>query len=134
LKHNRSILKKLLLVKTRLPVLDGGWIGKGSNLGVYRPTKKQNKPAHPVRRVCASYQGQWEIIKIKYWIFKTCNGLTKNNKHRHTTRNIPKPGDVGNLKFSAFTQNYNGLTSWSFEVPASAYCQPLGKIQRNPDN
>jgi hypothetical protein len=41
----------------------------------------------------------------------------------HTTRNIRKPGDVGNLNFCAFTQNCNGLISWSFEIPASAYCQ-----------
>jgi hypothetical protein len=42
-----------------------------------------------------------------------------------STRNIRKPGDVGNLNFCTFTQNCNGLISWSFEIPASAYCQPL---------
>jgi predicted SnoaL-like aldol condensation-catalyzing enzyme len=43
----------------------------------------------------------------------------------HITRNIRKPGDVGNLNFCTFTQNCNGLISWSFEIPASAYCHPL---------
>ena len=42
-----------------------------------------------------------------------------------TTRNIRKPGDVGTFKFCTFTQNGNGLISWSFEIPASAYCHPL---------
>ena len=41
------------------------------------------------------------------------------------TRNIRNPRDVGNLKFCTFTQIGNGLTSWSFEFPASAYCHPL---------
>jgi len=36
-----------------------------------------------------------------------------------------KPGDVGNLNFCTFTQILNGLTGWSFEIPAYAYCQPL---------
>lgn len=53
------------------------------------------------------------------------HGLTKVIKHENTTRNIRKPGDVGNLDFCTFTQNCNGLTSWSFEIPASAYCHPL---------
>lgn len=39
-----------------------------------------------------------------------------------TTRNIRKPGDVGNLKFCTFTQNYNGLTSWNSVIPVYAYC------------
>ena len=43
-------------------------------------------------------------------------------KHENTTRNIRKPGDVGKFKFCTFTQNRNALTSWSFEIPASAYC------------
>jgi len=38
------------------------------------------------------------------------------------TRNIRKPGDVGNLKLCTFTQNCNGLIGWGFENPASAYC------------
>src|SRR5690554_486234 len=44
------------------------------------------------------------------------------NKAQWLTRNIRKPGAVGNLKFSIYAQNCNGLTSWSFEIPASAYC------------
>jgi len=44
---------------------------------------------------------------------------------QHTTRNIRKPGDVGNLNFCTFTQIRNGLTGWSFEIPASAYCHSL---------
>lgn len=52
------------------------------------------------------------------------------------TRNIRKPGDVGNLNFRTFTQNCNGLIGWSFEIPAYAYCHPLQasineKQQRN---
>ena len=50
------------------------------------------------------------------------------NKVRVPTRNIRKPGSVGNLNFCTFNKNYNGLTSWSFEIPASAYCHPLGQI------
>jgi hypothetical protein len=42
--------------------------------------------------------------------------------HDGTTRNIRKPGEVGNLKFNTFNKNCNGLTSWSFENPANAYC------------
>ncbi|MDD2636216.1 MAG: hypothetical protein PHW82_12060 [Bacteroidales bacterium] len=47
------------------------------------------------------------------------------NKAQCLTRNIRKPGDVGNLNFCTFTQNLNGLISWSFKIPASAYCHPL---------
>jgi hypothetical protein len=45
--------------------------------------------------------------------------------HESTTRNIRKPGGVGNFNFSTFTQISNGLIGWSFEIPAYAYCQPL---------
>ncbi len=41
------------------------------------------------------------------------------------TRNIRKPGVVGILNFCTFAQSCNGLISWSFEFPASAYCQTL---------
>jgi hypothetical protein len=55
--------------------------------------------------------------------FSTLKGqITEMNKHQAVTRNIRKPGDVGNLNFCTFTQIRNGLTSWSFEIPASAYC------------
>ena len=47
------------------------------------------------------------------------------NKAQLVTRNIRKPGDMGNSNFCTFTQNSNDLTGWSFEIPASAYCQPL---------
>ena len=47
------------------------------------------------------------------------------NKAQLVTRNIRKPGDVGNLNICTFTQIRNGLTGWSFEIPASAYCHPL---------
>jgi hypothetical protein len=49
--------------------------------------------------------------------------------HERTTRNIRKPGDVGNLNFSTFTQIRNGLISWSFEIPASAYCHRKRQAQ-----
>ena len=41
---------------------------------------------------------------------------------RATTRNIRKPGDAGKFDFCTFTESCNGLISWSFEIPASAYC------------
>ena len=41
------------------------------------------------------------------------------------TRNIRKPGFVGKFNFCTFTQTRNGLISWSFEIPASTYCQTL---------
>ncbi len=49
------------------------------------------------------------------------------NQGQRTTRNIRKPGDVGNLNFCTFIKNHNGLTSWSFEIPASAYCHRYAK-------
>ncbi|MDD4149182.1 MAG: hypothetical protein PHE33_04070 [Bacteroidales bacterium] len=52
------------------------------------------------------------------------------NEHQQLTRNIRKPGKVGNLNFCTFTQIRNGLTSWSFEIPASAYCHPLPTRRR----
>lgn len=52
------------------------------------------------------------------------------NKAQHLTRNIRKPGDVGILNFCTFIENCNGLTSWSFEIPASAYCHPLCIMQK----
>ena len=51
--------------------------------------------------------------------------------HESTTRNIRKPGGVGNFNFSTFTQISNGLIGWSFEIPAYAYCQPLATIIKN---
>jgi len=53
------------------------------------------------------------------------HGLT-GIKHETLTRNIRKPGVVSILKFCTFIKNCNGLISWSFENPASAYCHPLG--------
>jgi len=49
-------------------------------------------------------------------------------KYDGTTRNIRKPGAVGDFNFCTFNKNCNGLTSWSFEIPASAYCHPLATI------
>ena len=46
------------------------------------------------------------------------------------TRNIRKPGDVGNLNFCTFTQNCNGLIGLCFKNPAYAYCQPLQGIMK----
>jgi len=46
------------------------------------------------------------------------------NKDKRATRNIRKPGDVGKFEFSTFIKSRNGLIRWSFEIPASAYCQP----------
>lgn len=44
------------------------------------------------------------------------------NKAQYTARNIRKLGNVGKSKFCTFIQNCKGLISWSFELPASAYC------------
>ena len=44
------------------------------------------------------------------------------------TCNIRKPGVAGILNFCTFIKNSNGLISWSFEIPASAYCHPLAGI------
>ena len=62
------------------------------------------------------------------------NGLECwKTEHQAVTRNIRKPGDVGNLNFCKFTQNCNGLIGWSFDTPAYAYCQPLTTMQ-SPKN
>ncbi len=55
--------------------------------------------------------------------------ILRTNKGQLPTRNIRKPGDVGNLNFCTFNKNCIGLTSWSFEIPASAYCHPLANIK-----
>ncbi len=84
---------------------------------------------------------QWSGIKTKFYdtgtdftggasYDLTSSNLqsTLNNGYHFVhmaTRNIRKPGEVGNLKFSTFIKNFSGLTSWSFEIPASAYCQTL---------
>ena len=57
------------------------------------------------------------------------HGLTEI-KHETLTRNIRKPGIVGNSNFCTFNKNCNGLTSRSFEIPASAYCHPLCNIPK----
>lgn len=49
------------------------------------------------------------------------------------TRNIRKPGDVGKFMFCTFTKNCNGLISWSFEIPAYAYCHPLWASWKKSD-
>jgi hypothetical protein len=57
------------------------------------------------------------------------------NECQLVTHNIRKPGDVGNLNFCTFNKYCNGLTSWSFEIPASAYCHPLVVMQiKNTNN
>jgi len=38
------------------------------------------------------------------------------------TRNIRKPGEVGNLNFCTFIQIDNSLTSYSFEIPNLNFC------------
>lgn len=37
---------------------------------------------------------------------------------------------MGNFNFCTFTQICNGLTGWSFEIPTSAYCQPLSNLTK----
>jgi len=53
---------------------------------------------------------------------------------RPTTRNIRKPGDVCKLNFCTFTKIYNGLTSWSFEIPASAYCHRWRSLTKRAED
>ena len=53
------------------------------------------------------------------------------NKGQLPTRNIRKPGVVGNLNIITLTQNINGLIRRSFEIPASAYYHPLACIRMN---
>jgi len=50
------------------------------------------------------------------------------------TKNIRKPGEVGNSNFCTFIRNCNGLISWGFEIPAYAYsgrCVALKKRKQN---
>ena len=67
--------------------------------------------------------------KIKISVYLERKWL-KMNKAQYLTRNIRKLGDVGVLNFCTFIKNCNGLTSWSFEILVSAYCQPLAAILR----
>jgi hypothetical protein len=71
----------------------------------------------------------WQVALIAKTQTKTCQRVWVPQIHKkngqHTTRNIRKPGVVGNFNFCTFTKNCNGLISWSFEIPASAYCHPL---------
>lgn len=55
-----------------------------------------------------------------------------NDKGQLPTRNIRKPGEAGNLCFSTFNKNCSGLTSRSFEIPASAYCHPWVSKKMQP--
>jgi hypothetical protein len=50
------------------------------------------------------------------------------NNCQRITRNIRKPGGVGDFNFCTFIQNHNGLISMSSEIPASAYYHPLTVI------
>ena len=86
-----------------------------------KPTPQPNFAKEPFRpsRSNAGLRNSTNLI----------NKLIENINRQCLTRNIRKPGDVGNLKFCTFTQNCNGLTSRSFEIPASAYCHPLGVMR-----
>jgi hypothetical protein len=87
--------------------------------------------AHKAMHIKQTHMPTAQPNLLKEHVFPT-HGLTAKIKHENTTRNIRKPGDVGILNFCTFTQNINGLTSWSFEIPASAYCHPLGLIKNRP--
>ena len=58
------------------------------------------------------------------------HGLTEIENNETPTRNIRKPGDVGNLNLCSFNKNCNGLTIWSFEIPASAYCHRCQQVKK----
>jgi hypothetical protein len=72
---------------------------------------------------CNTTLGLLRIVCI-FKLFSTTSGCVHCCSCSAHTRNIRKPGDVDDFKFCTFTQNCNGLTGWSFEIPASAYCHP----------
>src|SRR5690554_7834007 len=85
---------------------------------------KLSSPRFSFKHICKSHvqshrQNLQKSLPVHY------TGEASGIKHESTTRNIRKPGGVGIFKFCTFTQNCNGLTGWSFEIPASAYCNPL---------
>src|SRR5690554_7515568 len=49
------------------------------------------------------------------------------NNCQRITRNIRKPGGVGDFNFCTFIQNHNGLISMSSEISASAYYHPFSR-------
>ena len=70
--------------------------------------------------------------KTKIGIEMKCKWLIMN-KVQCLTRNIRKPGGVGKYNFCTFNKNCNGLTSWSFEIPATAYCHPSACAKTPPN-
>jgi hypothetical protein len=48
--------------------------------------------------------------------------LNRMEKSQPVIRNTRKPGVVGKINLCTFAKNSNGLISWSFEIPFSAYC------------
>lgn len=46
----------------------------------------------------------------------------KMNKAQHLTRYIKHLAGSANFKVSTFNKHRNGLTGWSSDIPASAYC------------
>lgn len=52
-------------------------------------------------------------------------------KNESTTRNIYKPGDVGNFKLCTFNKNYNGLISRSFKMPNAQYSNCWRALESN---
>lgn len=83
-----------------------------------------NKPYHKSQAHCLVAHAHTHPKPAKELALPT-HGLTEKIKHKTLTRNIRKPGVVGILNFCTFIKNCNGLTSWSFEIPASAYCQTV---------
>jgi len=55
----------------------------------------------------------------------TCNELTLNNKHQHTTRYIKHLADSANFKGVTFNKHRNGLIRNRFEMPNVSYTHPL---------
>ena len=51
----------------------------------------------------------------------TCNELTLNNKHQHTTRYIKHLADSANFKGVTFNKHRNGLIGNRFEMPNVSY-------------
>src|SRR5690554_1849147 len=58
------------------------------------------------------------------------HGLTEIENNETPTRNIRKPGVVGNLNLCSFNENCNGLTGLCSKVPYDLIFEPLGGIQK----
>lgn len=87
------------------------------------PTRLALNPKMPKEPASPSRSNSLTALWIDYKL--------ERNYGQRTTRNIRKPGRVANSKFSTFNKNCNGLIIECFEIPASAYYQPLPAIRQS---